>query len=50
MLDIVHLGVYSAHVCLLCQLHGHLLHLPVGEINLILIAYYVKGISCLNLL
>ena len=39
MLDMVHLEVYSAHVCLLCQLLGRCLNLPVYEINLI----YVKG-------
>ena len=42
MLDMVDLGVYSAHVCLLCQLLGHYLNLPVYEIILI----YVKGIVC----
>ena len=29
LLDILHLGVYSAHVCLLCQLRGHCLDLLV---------------------
>ena len=50
MLDMVHLSVYSAHVCLLCQLRKHCLNLLVYVINLILIAYYSKGVSCLNLL
>ena len=29
LLDMLHLGVYSAHICLLCQLLGHCLDLLV---------------------
>ena len=43
-------GLSSARVCLLCQVLGHCLDLLVCGINLIQIAYQVKGISCLNLL